>query len=69
MNALDIRFLKPIPCFSGLDIAKLESIKSFFSERLKKEAFILQVDSFAAVAAYLAEAKEGKGSLFIQEGR
>ena len=32
---------------------------------LSKEAFIPEVDSFAGVATYLAEAKEGKVNLFI----
>lgn len=32
---------------------------------ISKEAFIPQVDSFAGVATYLAEAKEGKVNLFI----
>jgi peroxiredoxin family protein len=32
---------------------------------ISKEAFIPQVDSFAGVAAYLAEAREGKVNLFI----
>lgn len=32
---------------------------------LSKEAFIPEVDSFGGVAAYLAEAKEGKVNLFI----
>ncbi len=32
---------------------------------ISKEAFIPEVDSFAGVATYLAEAKEGKVNLFI----
>jgi peroxiredoxin family protein len=32
---------------------------------ISKEAFIPEVDSFAGVAAYLAEAKEGRVNLFI----
>jgi peroxiredoxin family protein len=32
---------------------------------ISKEAFIPQVDSFAGVAAYLAEAREGKVNLFV----
>jgi peroxiredoxin family protein len=32
---------------------------------LGREAFITEVDSFAGVATYLAEAKDGKVNLFI----
>jgi peroxiredoxin family protein len=32
---------------------------------ISKEAFIPEVDSFAGVATYLAEAREGKVNLFI----
>jgi len=32
---------------------------------ISKEAFIPEVDSFAGVATYLSEAKEGKANLFI----
>jgi peroxiredoxin family protein len=32
---------------------------------ISKDAFIAEVDSFAGVATYLAEAKEGKVNLFI----
>ena len=49
----------------GMGVKFIACTTSMGMMGLGKEAFIPEVDSFAGVATYLAEAKEGKVNLFI----
>ncbi len=49
----------------GMGVKFIACTTSMGMMGLVKEAFIPEVDSFAGVATYLAEAKEGKVNLFI----
>lgn len=49
----------------GMGVKFIACTTSMGMMGISKEAFIPEVDSFAGVATYLAEAKEGKVNLFI----
>jgi peroxiredoxin family protein len=50
---------------NGMGVKFIACTTSMGMMGISKEAFIPEVDSFAGVATYLAEAKEGKVNLFI----
>jgi peroxiredoxin family protein len=50
---------------NGMGVKFIACTTSMGLMGISKEAFIPEVDSFAGVATYLAEAKEGKVNLFI----
>jgi len=49
----------------GMGVKFIACTTSMGMMGISKEAFIPEVDSFAGVATYLAEAKEGKVNLFV----
>ena len=50
---------------NGMGVKFIACTTSMGLMGISKEAFIPEVDSFAGVATYLAEAKEGKVNLFV----